>query len=256
MGTRRPFVCGNWKMNTTPTEGAILADAIVEAVGAERDVDIAVAPPFTGLDRVARALGHSSIKLAAQDVHWEEGGAFTGMVGPSMLRDLCASVVIVGHSERRTLFAETDETCGKKVRAVLGAGLRAILCVGETLEQREAGKTLDVVGAQLDGGLAAVTDGDFDRIIIAYEPVWAIGTGRTATPEQAQEVHAFIRGRLRERFDDLADTTVIQYGGSMKPGNAAELLAQPDIDGGLIGGASLKAADFAAIVQAARAVQG
>jgi triosephosphate isomerase len=246
----KPFVCGNWKMNKTPTEAQALAAGVAEAVRGLTQVDVAVAPPYVALDRVAQTLGDSGVRLAAQDVHWEDDGAFTGEVSARMLDDLCVTVVLVGHSERRTLFGETDESCRRKVDKVRAQGMTALLCVGETLEEREAEQTLDVVGRQLEQGLAGVDSDQPERLVIAYEPVWAIGTGRTATPAQAQEVHAFIRERLG-RFGGAAADLRILYGGSVKPGNAAELFAQADIDGGLIGGASLKVEDFAAIVRAA-----
>jgi triosephosphate isomerase (TIM) len=251
--TRRPFVCGNWKMNTTAPEAEALAEEIRDAVGeAASAVDVALAPPFTNLDRVARVLGDGPIRLAAQDVHWEASGAYTGAVSVDMLESLCVTSVIIGHSERRSLFGETDADCRRKVDAVLSKGLHAILCVGESLEQREAEQTLEVVGRQLEAGLEGVKADQVPRVIVAYEPVWAIGTGRTATPDQAQEVHAFLRGRLAARFGpEPAAGMRLQYGGSVKPNNAKELFTRPDIDGGLIGGASLKAADFAAIVAAA-----
>ena len=248
---RRKFICGNWKMNMTIGEAQSLVEGIKPLVFG-LDVDIAVAPPFTALHAVAAALGGSTIRLAAQNCHFETKGAFTGEVAPTMLRDACCSLVILGHSERRALFKETDEMVGKKVAAALDADLMPIMCIGETLEERDAGSTLDVVTRQLRAGLSGVGANRASRVVVAYEPVWAIGTGRTATPEQAQEVHAHLRGQLRGMFgDEVADGFRIQYGGSMKPGNAAELLAMPDIDGGLkIGGASLKAEDFAAICKA------
>jgi len=250
---RRPFVCGNWKMNTTAFEAEALAKAVRDAVGdAASSVDVAVAPPFPNLDRVAHALGDGPIRMAAQDVHWEASGAYTGAVSIDMLESLCVTSVIIGHSERRSLFGETDGDCRRKVDAVLTKGLHVILCVGESLEQREAHQTLDVVGQQLEAGLEGVQADQVPRVVVAYEPVWAIGTGRTATPDQAQEVHAFLRGRLAARFGPKPAAGMrLQYGGSVKPANAKELFAEPDIDGGLIGGASLKADDFAAIVAAA-----
>ncbi len=248
---RRKFVCGNWKMNMTIDEAKALVEGIKPKV-AGLEADVAVAPPFTALHAVAEVLGGSSIRLAAQNCHFETKGAFTGEVAPTMLRDACCSLVILGHSERRTLFKETDETVGKKVGAALDAGLQPILCVGETLEERDGGQTLAVVSRQLKAGLAAAGADRALRMVIAYEPVWAIGTGRTATPEQAQEVHAHLRRDLEAMYGSaISDELRIQYGGSMKPSNAAELLAMPDIDGGLIGGASLKPDDFAAIVTAA-----
>lgn len=248
---RRKFVCGNWKMNMTTGDAEALVDGIKPLV-AGLEVDVAVAPPFTALSTVAAHLGGSQIRLAAQNCHFESSGAFTGEVSAPMLRDACCSFVIVGHSERRTLFAETDETVGRKVSAALAAGLSPILCIGETLAERDANETLAVVSRQLSGALAGLTADRASGLVIAYEPVWAIGTGRTATPEQAQQIHAHVRSEVKAHFGDaFADQLRIQYGGSMKPGNAPELLAQPDIDGGLIGGASLKPDDFAAICRAA-----
>ena len=249
--SRRKFVCGNWKMNMTIGDAEALVAGIAPRV-AGFDVDIAVAPPFTALHNVAGKLGGTGITLAAQNCHFESGGAFTGEVAAPMLRDACCSWVILGHSERRTMFGDSDEVVSKKVVAALGAELRVILCLGETLDERDADRTLEVVARQLRAGLDGVAVGDMPRVVIAYEPVWAIGTGRTATPEQAQQVHAFLRAQLTERFDTVtASSTRIQYGGSMKPANAAALLAMPDIDGGLIGGASLKVDDFVAICRAA-----
>ena len=251
--TRRKFVCGNWKMNMTLTEAEALIEGLKPKV-AEANVDIAVAPPFTALHSVAAKLGGSAIRLAAQNCHFEPKGAFTGEVSAPMLRDACCSWVILGHSERRTLFGETDDVVSKKVTAALGADLQVILCVGETLAQRDAGQFLDVVAAQVRAGLSFVEASDAQRVVLAYEPVWAIGTGRTATPAQAQEVHAHVRAVVTDVFDAAtAAQTRIQYGGSVKPGNATELFAMPDIDGGLIGGASLKPDDFAAICLAAAA---
>ena len=250
---RRKFVCGNWKMNMTVQEATALVEGIKPQV-AGLDVDIAVAPPSVALHTVAAALGGSQIHLAAQNCHPESKGAFTGEVSPAMLRAVCCSFVIVGHSERRTLFAETDEFIGKKVGAALASELHPILCIGETLEERDAGQTLDVVSRQLKSGLAHVEPAHIHRVVVAYEPVWAIGTGRTATPDQAQQVHAHLRQQLAALYGaPAAEGLRIQYGGSMKPQNAAELLAMPDIDGGLIGGASLKPDDFAAICRAAAA---
>ena len=247
---RRKFICGNWKMNMTIGEAERLVEGIKPLV-AGLDTEIAVAPPHTALHAVAGALGGSEIRLAAQNCHFETKGAFTGEVAPAMLRDACCSLVILGHSERRTLFGETDELVGKKVAAALDADLMPIVCIGETLEERDAGSTLEVVTRQLRAGLGGVGADRASRLVVAYEPVWAIGTGRTATPDQAQQVHAHLRGELRTMFGDaIADGLRLQYGGSMKPGNAAELLAMPDIDGGLIGGASLKPEDFAAICKA------
>ncbi len=247
---RRPLIAGNWKMNKTVPEASALVRDLRGLVSMVRDVDILVAPPFTALHAVAKVLEGSNIGLAGQNAHWEASGAFTGEIAVPMLEDVGCTHVIVGHSERRQFFGETDETVNKRARAVLGAGLSPIVCVGETLAEREAGRTLAVVGTQLRGALAGFSASDADRLVIAYEPVWAIGTGRTATSAQAQEVHAAIRKALQELFGDArAAATRIQYGGSVKPENIAELMACPDIDGALVGGASLTADGFAKIVR-------
>jgi triosephosphate isomerase len=217
-----------------------------------RDVEIGVAPVFSSIVPVARRLEDSNLFVAGQDCFWEERGAWTGEVSPSLLADAGCSHVIVGHSERRQHFGDTSETVGKKARAVLAAGLTPIICVGETEAQRDAGQTEATVSGQLDGALDGLPAAQAPGVVLAYEPVWAIGTGRTATPAQAQEVHAHIRARLRARYGSAADEIRIQYGGSVKPDNAENLIRQPDIDGALVGGASLKADDFAAIVKAAR----
>jgi triosephosphate isomerase (TIM) len=249
---RKKFVCGNWKMFKTRAEAQELVRALAPLVAdAGERVQVAVAPPFTALAAAAEALAGTRIELAAQNCHWEAQGAFTGEVSPKMLSDACVTHCIVGHSERRQLFGETDEGVRKKTVALLGAGLLPIVCVGETLAEREAGKTLEVVARQVRGALAGVAAGDVARLTLAYEPVWAIGTGKTATTAQAQEVHAAIRNLLRELAGGAADEVRIQYGGSVKPDNAAELMAQPDVDGALVGGASLKAADFSQIVKGA-----
>jgi triosephosphate isomerase (TIM) len=249
---RRPFVCGNWKMHTSQREATSLASDVARGATRFREVDVAIAPPFPWLTVVFRRLEDGRVQLAAQNCHHEEKGAFTGEVAPKMLRDAGCAHVIVGHSERRALFGEGDDFVGKKVAAVLSAGLSPILCVGETLEEREGGRTLEVVERQVRGGLAEVSQERLTEITVAYEPVWAIGTGKTATPEQAQEVHAAIRGILGSLGGAAAaDAIRIQYGGSVKPDNAASLMGQPDVDGALVGGASLKAEDFLAIVQAA-----
>jgi triosephosphate isomerase len=249
---RKKFVCGNWKMFKTRSQAKELVRALallVSDVG-ER-VQIAVAPPFTALAAAAEALAGTRIELAAQNCHWEAQGAFTGEVSPAMIADASAAHCIVGHSERRQLFGETDETVRKKTAALLAVGVLPIVCVGETLTEREAGKTLDVVSRQVRGALAGVAAADVARLTLAYEPVWAIGTGKTATTAQAQEVHAAIRKLLRELAGDAADEVRIQYGGSVKPDNAVELMGQPDVDGALVGGASLKAVDFSQIVKGA-----
>ena len=248
---RRCFVAGNWKMNKTVGEALALVRELRGAVSMVRDrVQVAIAPPFTALHPVAKALEDSNIELAAQNCHFEGSGAFTGEVAAPMLREVGCRWVIVGHSERRQFFGETDEGINKRIRAVTAAGMLPIVCVGETLAEREAGKTLEVVSKQVTGCLAGVTAEHGAQFVLAYEPVWAIGTGKTATSRQAQEVHAHIRGVLKGLWGAAAEQTRIQYGGSVKPDNAVELLSQPDIDGALVGGASLKAADFAAIVKA------
>ena len=251
---RTPFVVGNWKLNKTIAEALALVTELKNQLGAVKGVAVGVAPVFTALHAVAKRLEGSSIATCAQDCFWESSGAWTGELSAPLLADAGATWAIVGHSERRQFFGDTDEGVGKKARAVLAAGLGAIVCVGETLAERDGGRTLGVVDAQLAGGLDGI-DAKVarDRLVIAYEPVWAIGTGRTATPAQAQEVHAHIRKRLAERFGaDTAAAIRIQYGGSVKPSNAEALMAEPDIDGALVGGASLEAADFVAIVKAAR----
>jgi len=250
---RRKFVCGNWKMHRTVAEAVALAREVAAglAQASGGKVQVAVAPPFTALHAVAGALGGTGLEIAAQDVHWEAQGAFTGEVSAAMLAEAGCRHGIVGHSERRQLFGETDESVRKKVGALLGANLLPIVCVGETLAEREAGKTLAVVERQVRGALAGIPPAALAALTVAYEPVWAIGTGKTATSAQAQEVHAAIRKILRELGGDAADAIRIQYGGSVKPDNAAELLSQPDVDGALVGGASLKAGDFLAIVKGA-----
>ncbi len=247
---RRPFIAGNWKMHKTVPQALELIEELRGLVEGERDVEIAVAPPFTALYPVARALRGSVIKLAAQDCYWEEEGAYTGEISPVMLADVGCSYCIVGHSERRHLFGETSGDVARKARALLGHGISPIVCVGETLEERERGEALKVVGDQLEGSLEGIPKDDMTRVVIAYEPVWAIGTGKTATPQQAQEMHAFIRDWVREKFGgDVASHLVILYGGSVKPGNIQGLMAMEDIDGALVGGASLKASSFAQIVK-------
>jgi len=250
-GGRLPVVAGNWKMNLTPARAALLLEELLPLVAAVA-CEVIVAPAFVCLERAARVLRGSNLALAAQNMHWAAQGAFTGEIAADMLLDLDVSHVILGHSERRSSFGETDETVNRRVRAALAAGLIPIVCVGETLQERERGATLEVVDRQVRAALADVDTAQLAGTILAYEPVWAIGTGRVATSAQAQEVHAAIRSWLASLFGEHTAATVrILYGGSVKPENAAELLAQPDIDGALVGGASLKAADFAAICHAA-----
>jgi triosephosphate isomerase len=248
---RRKFVCGNWKMHKTVGEALALVRELRDGLGAGDAVEVAVAPPFTALHAVAGAVAGSPLALAAQDVHWEAQGAFTGEVSAPMLADIGCRHGIVGHSERRQLFGETDEGVRRKVGALLAANVLPIVCVGETLAERDERRTLEVVDRQVRGALAGVPASALAAVTVAYEPVWAIGTGKTATAAQAQEVHAAIRKILRELGGGAADAIRIQYGGSVKPENAAELMSQPDVDGALVGGASLKAKDFLAIVKGA-----
>ena len=250
---RKPFIAGNWKMNTTRAAALELVNALKPLVADVSDVEIAVAPTFTCLQDVAEALKGSNIELSAQNISYAKNGAYTGEISADMLKDVGCTHAIIGHSERRQYFGETDHDVSKRVRAALDNNIIPIVCVGETLAQREAGKTSDVVLGQVENGLSSVTKDEAAKVVIAYEPVWAIGTGKTATPEQAQEVHAAIRLKLAELFGaDNASAMRIQYGGSVKASNAKELLGQADIDGALVGGASLKAADFSAIIHAAK----
>jgi len=247
---RKKIVAGNWKMNKTASEAVALIEEIRKETEGVSAVEIVVCPPFTNLKDAAAACAGTHVMLGAQNVHWEASGAFTGEISGAMLKDLGVQYVSIGHSERRQYFGETDETVNRRVRAALAVGLIPIVCVGETLAERDAGQMESVVVRQTKEGLADLGE-DLGRVVIAYEPVWAIGTGRTASPAQAQEVHALIRRTLAEiAGGDVANTIRIQYGGSMKPENARELMSQPDIDGGLIGGAALKADSFAAIIRA------
>ncbi|HUJ26918.1 MAG TPA: triose-phosphate isomerase [Myxococcales bacterium] len=248
--TRKKFICGNWKMHKTSSEALALVRELRQRVNTTAQV--AVAPPFTALSKVKEALVGSPIQLFAQNCHHEKQGAFTGEVSAAMLAELGCDGVILGHSERRQYFGETDEGVNRKLKAALEAQLHPIVCVGETLQEREASRTWEVVSRQVRGALAGLAGEQIAKLTLAYEPVWAIGTGKTATTAQAQEVHGQIRGLLRELAGGAADAVRIQYGGSVKPDNAAELLAQPDIDGALVGGASLKAEDFARIVGGAK----
>ncbi len=248
---RKKVVAGNWKMNKTTADAVDLASGIKMDLGEYQDVDVVLCPPFTALQSVGETIANTTIKLGAQNMHWENSGAYTGEISAGMLRDLYCRYVILGHSERRALFGEDDETVNRKVKAALAATLTPIVCVGETLAQRQAEQTQAVVTSQVRGSLADLGDG-LGKVIVAYEPVWAIGTGLTATPEQAQEVHALVRATLAEMGgEEVASTIRIQYGGSVKPSNAEGLFAQPDIDGGLIGGASLEARSFVEVVKAA-----
>jgi len=248
MADRTPLIAGNWKMNKTAAEAVALATEI--RAGADGPaVDALVAPPFTALVPVAKALGGSKVLLAGQNMHSEPSGAFTGEIAPPMLKDVGCSHVILGHSERRQLFGETDEGVAKKTKVALDSGLLPISCVGETLDERESGKTMDVVGRQVDAILKTLSTDEAAKVVIAYEPIWAIGTGKVATPEQAQEVHAFIRSRIAAAHGQgVADGLRILYGGSVKPDNVKGLMALPDVDGALVGGASLKADSFLKLV--------
>jgi triosephosphate isomerase len=246
---RRLILAANWKMFKTAPEAAAFVEAFLPLVRDAEGVDIVLAPPFTALDRVARLLEGSSVALAAQNVNPEAQGAFTGEIAPGMLADLGCRYAVVGHSERRTLYAETDAFVARKARALLDAGICPIVCVGESLEEREAERTFDVVGQQLERSLAEIAGAEASEVVVAYEPIWAIGTGRTATPELAQEVHGFIRERLAQQFSAAAsDAMRIQYGGSVKPDNVDGLMARADIDGALVGGASLDPESFARII--------
>lgn len=249
---RKPIVAGNWKMNKSVTEAEDLAGGIKIDLAQCTEVDVVLCPPFTALKAVSDIITGTQIRLGAQNMHWEKNGAFTGEISAELLRDIYCHFVILGHSERRTYFGETNEIVNRKAKAALANNLLPIVCVGETLEERDAGRMEKVVSEQVRQSLAELDEAAMRKTIIAYEPVWAIGTGRTATPEQAQEVHSLIRGLLSELYNETTARAVrIQYGGSMKPSNAAELLEQPDIDGGLIGGASLDAHAFVEIVRAA-----
>ena len=247
---RKPFIAGNWKMNMDGESAVSLATGLCAQLSEVDTVDVAVCTPYVYLQSVAKAISSSNIALGGQNMYFEESGAYTGEISCQMLKDVCCSYVILGHSERRHVMGETDELINKKVHAAISGGLLPILCVGELLEQREAGKTTDVVAGQVKKGLAGVSAEKVQAVTLAYEPVWAIGTGKTATADQAQEVHAMIRGLVAEMYDaSVAEQIRIQYGGSAKPGNTAELMANPDVDGLLVGGASLKVEDFSAMIK-------
>jgi triosephosphate isomerase len=247
---RKKFIAGNWKMNTTIDEAVALAKAVVGKMGTITDVDIAICPPYISLKAVSEVVKGTSVKLGAQDVHWEAKGAYTGKVSCAMLKSAGVEYVIIGHSEQRQYFNETNETVNKKVKATLATGLLPIVCVGETLDERKTGKLFSVIESQTKGAFAGISKADALKCTIAYEPVWAIGTGEVATPDQANEMHVFIRKQVAGLYDgESAGKMRIQYGGSMKPDNAKSLLALSDVDGGLIGGAALKADDFFGIVQ-------
>ena len=246
---RTPVIAGNWKLFKTTGEAAGFVRDLAPLIAGTTGVEVVVAPVFTAITAAANAAVNTGIKIAGQDCYWETEGAFTGEVSPNLLQDAGCTHVIIGHSERRQYFGETDATVNKKIAAALAAGLTVLFCIGETLAEREGGKTFDVLNAQISGGLAGLTADQMTKLIVAYEPVWAIGTGKTATDEQAQEAHAFIRSTLAGLYGPAtAAATRILYGGSVKPENIKGLMSQPDIDGALVGGASLKADSFAAIV--------
>jgi triosephosphate isomerase len=247
---RKLIIAGNWKLNNTSQQAIELVTLLKRNLSDVTDVDIVVCPVATALTDVRDVLLETNIGLGAQNVYWEDSGAFTGEISAPILKDIGVQYVIIGHSERRQFFGETDETVNRRIKAALKHNLTPIVCVGEVLQERESGKTFNVIQRQCEGAFAGMTAAEMEKLIIAYEPVWAIGTGKTATPQQAQEVHRFIRNLLVKLYDDsVAQTIRIQYGGSVKPENSAELMSQPDIDGALVGGASLKADSFANIIK-------
>ncbi|PKN02029.1 MAG: triose-phosphate isomerase [Elusimicrobia bacterium HGW-Elusimicrobia-1] len=247
---RRPIIAGNWKMYKSLAEALDLVENLKLSCSSVADRDVVVCPPFTALAIVSQSIKKSALKLGAQNLHWEKEGAYTGEVSAKMIVDAGCYYVIIGHSERRQYFGETDDTVNKRTKAALAAGLIPIVCVGETLAERESNRAFEVIERQMKGGLAGLSVEDSQKIVAAYEPVWAIGTGKTATPEQAQEIHAFIREKYSALYGGSAASGLrILYGGSVKPDNAANLMRQADIDGALVGGAALKADDFAKIVK-------
>ena len=249
---RKKIIAANWKMNMTVGEADTFLDTFLLELGDEKRADVVIVPAFTALARVSQRLSDSrTVKLGAQNMHWEKPGAFTGEISAAMLRELFVRFVVLGHSERRSLFGETDAIVNRKVVAAIESTLKPIVCIGETLAERDGGRVEEILDRQLRGSLAGLTAKDLGEIVLAYEPVWAIGTGRTATPQQAQDAHSFIRRKLAELWDAAtADKVRIQYGGSVKPANTAELMSQPDIDGALVGGASLDPRGFSEIVLA------
>lgn len=249
MPTRRPLIAGNWKMHKTGEEAVQTVQQLKSLVADVQDVEVMVAPPFTALAPVAEALAGSTIALGGQNMHWESKGAFTGEIAPGMLVAAGCRYVIIGHSERRQFFGETDTTVNQKIRAALTAGLQPVFCIGESEAQREAGQTFSVLDKQVQNGLEGLFSQDLQSLVVAYEPVWAIGTGKTATKEQAQEVHAHVRQLIADTVDKhLAETMRILYGGSVNPGNVKALMAMPDVDGALVGGASLDPETFSQLV--------
>ncbi len=254
---RKPLIAGNWKLHLTVDEGVLLVQSLATALAAAGSraggVEVVVCPTALGVHAAAKAAAGSPVKVGGQNCHWEEKGAFTGEISASLLKAAGASHVVLGHSERRQYFAETDATVNKRLKSALAQGLVPILCIGETLAERDGGKLEQVLSTQVAGALSGLSADQLTSLVVAYEPVWAIGTGRTATTQQAQDAHAFVRGQVKAQVGALADQVRILYGGSVKPDNAKELLAQPDVDGALVGGASLKAQDFSAIFAAAYA---
>ncbi|MGZ3569716.1 MAG: triose-phosphate isomerase [Thermodesulfobacteriota bacterium] len=247
---RLPFMAGNWKMNKTVREAIDLVRELKTALSGAKGVEVAVAPPFTALFAVHQEIEGSPIGLAAQNLYWEEKGAFTGEISPIMVKEVGCHYVIIGHSERRQFFGETNETVNRRIKAALAASLKVIFCIGETLQEREGEKTFSVIEKQIEGGLKGLGHKEIKNMVIAYEPVWAIGTGKTATPEQAEEVHGFIRRKLEKLYSrEVSEEIRIQYGGSVTPENVRGLMDQPNIDGALVGGASLKADSFSKIVR-------
>ncbi len=246
---RKPLMAGNWKMHKTIPEGIAMVKELKNLISDVKDVDILICPVFTSINALANEVKGSNIKIGAQNLYWEPKGAFTGEIAANMLVDAGCSFVIIGHSERRQYFGETDETVNKKTKAALAAGMIPVVCVGETLQERESNETFNVIEKQIKDGIKNFSKEEAEKIVIAYEPVWAIGTGKTATPQQAQEVHEFIRKIYAQMYAEASDKTRILYGGSVKPDNVSELMKQKDIDGGLVGGASLEAASFAKLVK-------
>ena len=252
--SRRTLIAGNWKMYKTPSESREMVQELVALIGEDPEVEVLVCPSFTGLAAVGEVVSGTPVQLGAQNVHWEDQGAFTGEISAGMLLEYGCRYVIIGHSERRQYFEESDETINRKLRQVVGTELLPILCVGESLEQREAGRVQEVITGQLEQGLAGLSEAQISNLVLAYEPVWAIGTGRTATPEIAEQVHASIRDWLANHYSgELSSRLRILYGGSVKPENTAQLMAQENLDGALVGGASLEAQSFARIVSEATA---
>jgi len=250
---RKKIIAGNWKMNKNLMESQYLISKLASGLGSKKlNCEVIVCPPFTSLSEVNTLIKNTPLKLGAQNLYFQESGAYTGEISGTMLKSVGCEYVIIGHSERRTIFNESDGLINKKIKAAFAAGLKPIFCIGETLEERISGKEKDILNKQLSGGLAEISMEQMKSLIIAYEPVWAIGTGKTATPEQAEEMHQFIRMYIKNDFnEETADNLIIQYGGSVKPENAKELLSQPDIDGALVGGACLNAESFISIIEAA-----